>query len=195
MAVTVTVEVPAVAAEDVASVKALEPLPGAGMLAGAKLAVTPLGSPLIDNATAELNPFAKVVVSLIWVEPLGATLTLVALVVRVKPGVGTPKLTVCVMVIPPPTAETVKLETPGAAVEPTDRVKVLCPLPGAAMLAEAKVAVTPLGSPAIENAMAELNPVPAVVVRVMAVDPPRATLRLEALSESPKLARTVRLKV
>ena len=63
------------------------------------------------------------------------------------------------------------------------------------MLAGAKVAVTPLGSPAIDNAMAELNPVPAPVVKVTGIDPPRATLRLEALSDSPKLPRTVRLRV
>jgi hypothetical protein len=72
---------------------------------------------------------------------------------------------------------------------------VLCPLPGAAMLVGANVAVTPLGRPDIESATAELNPVPATVVKVTGIDPPRATLSLEALSDSPKLARTVRLRV
>jgi hypothetical protein len=188
------VDVLAAAVEVDVSVKVLVPLPGAAMLAGAKLAVTPLGSPLIEIATAELNPFANMVVRVMWVEPPRATLTLVALVVKVMPGVGTFKLTACVLVIPPPAADTVKVETPGAAVEPTDRVMVLCPLPGAAMLAGLKVAVTPDGSPVTDNAMPELNPVPATVVKVMGIDPPRATFMLEALSDSPKLARTVRLR-
>ena len=195
VAVTVKVAVLAAAAEDAVSVKVLAPLPGAAMLAGAKLAVTPLGRLLIDNAMAELNPFANAVVRVMWVEPLRATLALVGLGVKVNPGVGTVRLSACVLVIPPPAADTVKPETPGATVEPTDRVMVLCPLPGAAMLVGAKVAVTPLGSPVTDSAMAEVNPVPATVVRVMGIDPPRAKLRLEALSDSVKLARTVRLRV
>jgi hypothetical protein len=189
------VDVLAAAEEDAVSVRVLAPLSGAAMLAGAKLAVTPLGSPVIENTTAELNPFANVVEKVMWVEPLRATVALVALGVRVNPGVGTVRLSACVLVIPPPAADTVKVETPGAIVEPTDRVMVLCPLPGAAMLVGAKVAVTPLGSPITDSAMAELNPVPATVVRVMGIDPPRARLRVEALSDSVKLARTVRLRV
>jgi len=49
---------------------------------------------------------------------------------------------------------------------------VLLPLPGAAMLVGARLAVTPLGSPLTDRAMAELNPLPLVVVKVIFPDPP-----------------------
>ena len=84
----------AAAVEAAASVKVLVPLPGAAMLVGAKLAVTPLGRPLIDNATAELNPFTKAVVRVMCVEALRAKLTLVVEGVSVKPGVNTVRLRV-----------------------------------------------------------------------------------------------------
>ena len=39
--------------EAAANVNVLAPLPGAEIVAGAKLAVTPAGSPLADNATCD----------------------------------------------------------------------------------------------------------------------------------------------
>jgi len=96
--------------EAAASVNVLVPLPGAGMLEGAKLAVTPLGSPLADNTTGDWNPFNTVVDSLIAVRPPSATVVLVAFETRVKLGGGkTVRLTGCVFVTPPPTAVTVRL--------------------------------------------------------------------------------------
>jgi hypothetical protein len=97
VAVRVTVKVPAdfVVAAD--SVKMLLPLPGAAMLDGENAAVIPLGTPLIENATAELNPFAPAVVRLIRVELPGVTLVLVTpltLDVSVKVGVNTVRLRV-----------------------------------------------------------------------------------------------------
>lgn len=61
------------------SVKVLLPLPGAGMLVFVKLAVTPLGSPLIDKYTIELKPVPAVVVTVVGTAPPSATLALVAL--------------------------------------------------------------------------------------------------------------------
>ena len=86
-AVTVTDGVPRAAADEAAIVSELLPFPGAAMPAGAKLAVTPLGSPVTDNATAELNPLATAVVSTIRVDPLRATLALVTLDERLNAGV------------------------------------------------------------------------------------------------------------
>jgi hypothetical protein len=100
---------PAAIPEAAASVSVLLPLPGAAMLAGAKLAVTPLGSPLTDNATAHWNPFSPAVDSLIGVEPPGATVALVALGVSVKLGTTTVRLSGWVFVSPPPVAVTVRL--------------------------------------------------------------------------------------
>jgi hypothetical protein len=86
VAVTVTLQEPAAVAEAAASVNVLLPLPGAAMLAGAKLAVTPVGSPLTDNTTADWNPFSAAVDSLIGVEPPAVTVALVVLDVSVKLG-------------------------------------------------------------------------------------------------------------
>jgi hypothetical protein len=54
--VTVIVDVPAAAVEATVKVNLDEPEPGAAMEAGLKAAVTPVGSPEADNATAESNP-------------------------------------------------------------------------------------------------------------------------------------------
>ena len=165
------------------------------MLAGAKVAVTPEGRPLTENATAELKPFTRAVVRVMDVDPPGATLALVALEASVKLGAGTVRLKVFVTVSVPAFAVIVRVEAPTTAVELAVNVNVLCPEPGAATLVGAKVAVTPLGSPLADKAMAELNPVPAAVVTVMAVDAARATLAVVALNESVKVPVTVRLRV
>ena len=96
---------------------------------------------------------------------------------------------------PPPVAVTVKVEVPAATVEPATKVRVLLPAPGAAMLTGAKVAVTPAGTPLMENATAELNAFTFAVVKARDADPPGATVALVALDESVKLAVdcTVRL--
>jgi len=94
-AVMVSVELPVEAEEAAARVKVLEPLPGEAMVVGAKLPVTPDGSPLIDSATAELNPFDPAVVIVIGVEEPAATLALLELAERAKLGAGeTVRLTV-----------------------------------------------------------------------------------------------------
>ena len=92
-----------------ASVSELLPLPGAAMLARENVAVTPVGRPLTDNATAELNPFSVAVVSVTGMEPPPATVALVAPVVRVKLGATTVRPSGTVFVTPPPVAVTVRL--------------------------------------------------------------------------------------
>ena len=91
------------------------------------------------------------------------------------------------MVIPPPVAVTVRVDTTGAAAEDADNVNLLLPLPGAAMLDGAKVAVAPLGRPLTDNVMAELKPLAPVVVKVMGNDPPGARLTPVAPTASAKL--------
>ena len=128
------------------------PLPGAAMLAGVNVAVMPLGNPLIDNATAALNPLPAALVIVIGVEAPGATLGPVALDERVKLAGGkTVSANVRVLVVFPPTAPRVRLWVPAAAAELTDKVRMLCPLPGAAMLVGERLAVTPEGSPLMER--------------------------------------------
>jgi hypothetical protein len=63
------------------------------MLFWLKLAVTPVGTPLTEKYTVELNPVPAVVVSVIGTDPAGARLTLAALDVRVKLGFATARMT------------------------------------------------------------------------------------------------------
>jgi len=80
---------PATAVEAAASVNLLLPVPGEGMPVGAKVAVTPFGSPLTLNATADLNPFKAAVVSVTAADLLAATVGVVLLGVSVKVGAST----------------------------------------------------------------------------------------------------------
>ena len=52
---------------------------------------------------------------------------------------------------------------------------------------------TPLGSPLIEKAMAELNPVPAAAVNLTETEAPRATLAVVRLDESVNVPVTFKL--
>src|SRR5947208_875485 len=70
----------------------------------------------------------------------------------------TVKETVVVWVMPPPVAVTVTELAPVVAVEAAVKVKVELPLPGAAILAGLKLAVTPAGRADVENEIALLNP-------------------------------------
>ena len=91
-----------------------------------------------------------------------------------------------VVVIPPPDAVTVTEGVPRAAEDDAAIVSVLLPCPGAATLGGANVAEMPLGSPLMENATAELNPLATAVVSTMRVEPPRTTLAFVALYDSVK---------
>ena len=51
------------------SISVLLPVPGAGMLVGVKVAVTPAESPVNERAIANLNPLTGAVVTAIAIEP------------------------------------------------------------------------------------------------------------------------------
>ena len=195
-AFTVRVKVPGPAVEPAASVNVVLPAPGAAMLRGAKFDVTPLGIPVIENATAELKPLPRVVVNVTEIDPPGATLALVAVDESVKvPAIV--RLSVCVLVTPTPVAVTVSVKVPAGTVEPATSDIVLLPAPGEAMLVGENVAVTPAGTPVIERATGALNPFTLAVVKVMDADPPGTRVVLVALDDSAKLAgcETLRLRV
>jgi len=163
LAVIVRFALPA-AVEAAVKVSVLLPVPDA-MLAGEKLAVTPLGNVLTDNATAEVKPFCPELVNVTEVVRPGTTLALVALSVKVNVGGGTTvSVKDWVLVTPPPVAVKVKPAAPVAAPEATVRVSVLLPLPGEAKLAGTNFEVTPRGSPLTERLTADLNPVCAAVL-------------------------------
>lgn len=68
-------------------VKVELPFPGAAMLPGLKLAVTPEGRPEADNEIAELNPPLTEVVIVLVADPPCATDTLVGEALTLKLGV------------------------------------------------------------------------------------------------------------
>src|SRR5437660_12282765 len=84
-----------------------------------------------------------------------------------------------VWVTPPPVAVTVTLVVPVVAVLPAESVSIELPLPGAAIEAALKLAVTPVGKPDTDNETAELKPPVTLVVMVDAPDVPCASERLE----------------
>jgi hypothetical protein len=90
----------------------------------------------------------------------GDTVTLVAPGVSEKlGGKKTVRLMGWVLVTPPPpVAVTVRLKEPGAVEEAAASVNVLVPVPGVAMLAGTKLAVTPFGSPLTDSSTCDWNP-------------------------------------
>src|SRR5215467_7481667 len=77
--------------------------------------------------------------------------------------------------MPPPAAVTVTLVVPVAAVLVAEKVSVELPLPGAAIEAGLKLAVTPAGSPEAENDTAELKPPTTADEMVVVAEFPWAT--------------------
>ena len=69
-------------------------------------------------------------------------------------------------------AVTVVLNVPVAAVLFAVNVRVELPLPGAAIVAGLKLAVTPVGNPEIERAMDELKPLETEVEIVLVAELP-----------------------
>jgi hypothetical protein len=84
--VTVKWEPPLTAPDPLISVRVEDPLPGAATLAELKVAVTPLGSPEAESATAALKPPRAAVVSFNVAFAVELTVALVALGVNEKPG-------------------------------------------------------------------------------------------------------------
>jgi len=108
LAVIVAVAVvPETAVDAAFSVNVLLPVPGDAMLAGANVAVTPFGRPLITSVTAAENPFTPDVETVSGIDPPRGTLTLVPATPSVKFGPTTVSFTVLDALTPPPDPPTV----------------------------------------------------------------------------------------
>jgi len=141
------------------SVSTLVPAPGAARLEGAKLAVTPVGKPLTENATGALNPLVPLTVTFAAALPACVMVSADTSVLMVNPGGGaTVTDTGKVLVRPPPLAVTTRLYVPRAACAAALTVSVLVPDPGAGKLASDNFVVIPPGWPDTESATLELNP-------------------------------------
>jgi hypothetical protein len=87
------------------------------------------------------------------------------------------RVTVAAWLLPPPVPITVKVLVPDGAPWRTVIPIVDVPEPGAAIEAGLKITVTLCGSPDADKEMAELKPLPAVVVIVELPEPPQLSLR------------------
>jgi len=124
------------------------PEPGAGIVVGLKLMVTPEGAPDADNETEELKPPEPAVVIVTLPGLSGSTVSAVGDALMLKSGLAaavTVSETVVVRVRPPPVPVTVIVYVPVAVPEATAMVIVDVPDPGAAMEVGLKLTVTPLG--------------------------------------------------
>ena len=171
-------------------------MPGDEILVGENFAVTPLGNPLTDSATAALNPFIPTAFNVNVDEPPAVTLPLAEFAVMANVGTTTTRLIVCVFVWLPLTPLTVTMAGPSVAVVAALSVSVLDPFPGDAMLVGEKLAVTPLGNPVAESDTAPLNPPSVADVTVTLLGVPAVNVKLAALVLSEKLgAATVNATV
>lgn len=165
--VTAKTDVPDAVPEATETVRVLLLFPD-GMVAGEKLAVTPVGSPPADRATGELKPFSRATVSTNDVEPPTLTLAPVGLGVSVKVGPATVRVNATVRLNPPPVPVTATGPMLAAALAAALTVIVT----GAAVVrvGEEKVTVTPVGAPAADSVTGEVNPPCALIVNVAVVD-------------------------
>jgi hypothetical protein len=146
-------KVPFGADEVAETVKVDEALPPAGgvTVAGAKLAVTPAGTPEMLRPVATLNPFVLPTVTVVEVPPLPLAVdTLIAAgeTARVKSGAGTTvTASEAEWLTPPDVPVTVTLKVPTAAALEAEMMRVeeeLPPAGGVTLLGE-KVAPMPFG--------------------------------------------------
>jgi hypothetical protein len=166
------------------------PDPGAAMLAGLKVAVTPEGWPLADREIAESKPPAMAAVMVDWPDPPGATVTAAGAADKVK--LGTPpetivRLTPAVAVTPPPVALIVIVYVPAVAPPPAVSVRVDEPDPGEAMVDGLKLAVTPAGRPVAVSEIAELKLSKICVETVVVPELPAFTVSRSGLASTENL--------
>ncbi len=93
------------------------------------------------------------------------------------------RVTIAEWVLPPPVPVTVKVLIPSGAPAPTVISIVDVPDPGAAIEGGLKITVTLCGNPDADRAMAELKPLPAVVVIVELLE--FAQAKLNELGDAP----------
>ena len=166
------------------SAKVLVPLPGEAILVGAKVPVTPFGSPVTLSATGDLNPPETAVVKVMVVEFPAVTDELDALSVSVKVGIAMVSVRVAVRVSPPPVPLMVIVDVPAAALDAAVMVMVTGDVPVAVV--DENFTVTPEGIPLAERVTAELKPPSSETETVDAVDPPGATVALDTFVASAK---------
>jgi hypothetical protein len=148
---------------------------------GAKLAVTPLGSPLALNTTAPANPPVRAIATVLVAVDPAATLTLAGLADTLKSaggGVATVRLIEVARDNDPDAPVTVTTADPSVAVLEAISVSVeLAPVVESGL----NVAVTPVGSPLALNATLPVKPFRRVMAIALVPLAPRLIVRLAGL--------------
>lgn len=145
------------------------------VLAGLKLAVTPVGRPAMVSATVPVKPFNALMAMVLATFVPGAIFRLAGVGETVKPGAAaTVTAIVALLAAVPRVPVTVTVEVPGAAFAAAVKVSALV----RAAVAGLNAAVTPVGRPATESATVPLNPVWGTTVMVLTPPAPCRTERL-----------------
>ena len=176
--------VPVVAVDATLIFTTADPDPGAAIVEGVMVNVTPVGTPVALREIAELKPPFTWETILVWPLAPRATVTIfgvtpiwkLPLVVLV-----TVSETVVVSVVLPAVPVTVIVKVPGVTVDPTAIVMVEVPLP--VIEVGLKLTVTPLGWPLALKTTAVLKPPVTVLVMVDVPDAPCATETEVGLAE------------
>ena len=151
------------------------------VLPGLKDAVTPRGRPEADRLTPPVKPFCAVMAIMDVTSPPRARLNEFGEAERAKFGGGaTVSETVVLRDIPPDAPVMVTVSVPSAAVPLAVSVSVLVEL----VLLGLNVAVTSLGRPAAERLTLPLNPFSGLMLMVLVLFVPCATMRLLGEAES-----------
>ena len=174
---------PAVALDAAVNLSALTALPV--ILAGVKVALTLVGKPETESATAELNPFTGVANTFTEVELPVTTSKLVKDGVTAKLGAAMISETFTVCFRDPLVPVMVIVEELPTALEATVSFNALIVVP--LMLVGVKVAVTPLDNPETASATAELKPFCGVIVRLSKPELPGAMEREVKLGVTAKV--------
>lgn len=180
--VTVSVALPALALLAAVSLSTVLPDPGAAIVTGVKVPVTPAGNPVTVKAIAALKvEFGVAVIVTVFAEPPASMLTELDEDPRLNVGAASTvtESVICCLVVPL-IAVTVAEYEPGVAVLAAVSCSVLVPDPGLGSVAGVNVPVTPVGRPVIESATAALKPLLSVTVRVLlAVEPGITDMELD----------------
>ena len=175
VAVRVVAYVPPAMVALTVAVSTLDPAPGAAMVAGENLAVTPWGKPEIVRVTAALKEALRVVVTVIVPLAPAATSSVLGANDRESGGSGlvTVRLSGALREVLPAVPLIVSVYVPAVAPDVAARVRVVLPEPVREV--GAKLPVTPAGNPVTEKLTAELNPLFVFTVKVAVVLAPGTT--------------------
>jgi len=198
--VTVRVYVPRAteALTVIVNVDVADPPEGGVTEVGLKVAVTPVGAPETDKATAELKPFREVTV---MVDVPEAPCTIVREAgeadIEKSGAAETVRLMVAVWVLPPPEPVTVRVYVPVAAEADTVMVRVDVAVPPEVSVTEVglNVAVTPVGAPETDRLTVPAKPLREVRVMVDVPELPCAIVSDVGEAEMEKSGGAVTVKL